>query len=138
MVCCNWRILTKMEDEKMLKKYLMFLIVFSFTICNGWADIIKEPKIVKINDYLLVYENVEMGIIKNVRKEEILERKDGVLKISKEALFLKEIVKLYNLAIEQAKDVTNMERFWVYNDDEDNEIGIFFDKKKNLIFEILY
>ena len=122
----------------MLKKHLIFLIVFSFTICNGWADIIKEPKIVKINDYLLVYENVEMGIIKNVRKEEILERKDGILKISEDSPFLKEIVKLYNLAIEQAKDVTNMERFWVYNDDEDNEIGIFFDKKKNLIFEILY
>ena len=122
----------------MLKKQLMFLIIFSFTMCNGWADIIKEPKIVKINDYLLVYENVETEIIKNVRKEEILERKDGILKISEDSPFLKEIVKLYNLAIEQAKDVTNMERFWVYNDDEDNEIGIFFDKKKNLIFEILY
>jgi hypothetical protein len=122
----------------MLKKQLMFLIIFSFTMCNGWADIIKEPKIVKINDYLLVYENVETEIIKNVRKEEILERKDGVLKISKEALFLKEIVKLYNLAIEQAPGVTDKERFWVYNDDKDNEIGIFFDKKKNLIFEILY
>jgi hypothetical protein len=121
----------------MLKKYLMFLIVFSFIICNGWADIIKEPKIVKINDYLLVYENVEMEIIKNVRKEEILERKDGVLKISEDSHFLKEIVRLYNLAIERAT-VTNVERFWIYNDDEDNEIGIFFDKKKNLIFEILY
>ena len=54
--------------------------------CNTWADIIEEPKIVQINDYLLVYKKA---------------------------------------AIEQAPSVTGKERFWMYNDDKGNEIGIF-------------
>lgn len=122
----------------MTKKYLMFLVVvLNFVFCNAWADIIEEPKIVKINDSLLVYKNVEINIVKKVKKENILERKEGVLKINDDDPFFKEIVKLYKAAIEQAPSVTDKERFWVYNDDEKNEIGIFFDKKKNLIFEII-
>jgi hypothetical protein len=119
----------------MLKKHLIFLIVFSFTVCNVWADIIKEPKIVKINDYLLVYEDAAEIFVKNVASGCVSESKEDSLKICENDSFFKMIIALYEKAKEEALS-RSQKKFWVY--DDAGEWGINFDSDKKLIIRIMH
>lgn len=56
--------------RSMTKEILTFVAtIFSFMFCNIWAtNVMKEPKIVKINDKLIVYENAARKITERVEK----------------------------------------------------------------------
>ncbi|CAL7960818.1 exported hypothetical protein [Gammaproteobacteria bacterium] len=118
----------------MLKKNLLFLLLLSFISCCAWADEVKEPRIIKINNYLLVYEDVAEKIIKHTKCNKIVKESDDKIRICDNDPLVKEIIMLYKKAESMASDNVKR-RFWVFNDKEDT--GINFDREKKLIVTLI-
>lgn len=119
----------------MLKNISLLLLTLSVLIsCRVWADEVKEPRIVKMNDFLLVYEDVAEKIIKNVKCDKIYKEEDNNIKICDNDPLVKKIIILYRQAEEEALH-SDKQRFWVFDDKK--EVGINFDKNKKLINKLM-
>lgn len=119
----------------MLKITRLFLLALSvFIFCRALADEVKEPRIVKINDYLLVYEDVAEMIIKNVMCDKIVKENGNSVRICDDDTLLKKVIMLYQMAENKASH-SDKQRFWVFDDKQD--FGIHFDKDKKLIITLI-
>lgn len=123
--------------RKILNLLCMYFILVS---CVAMADVVHEPDIITINNQLLVYVQVADKIVKNAEANGLhVERvnKKVTIEVKGENDLISRIIKLRNEA--EAKELGKT--CWVYgeceNGSKENELGIYLDKKRGLIKDIM-